>query len=141
LLEFAVHAADEEVVAEVASAFAEALAFQEPDGRLPAKAGVSRPTYRSDVLAQALRLGAWLDGLGYLNGRMWRARLDRLAVSLLELQGTDSGMPFGWPGDLLHHHRNAWAAMFAHQALAYHLANASGVDRPALDPAMIALLV
>ena len=71
---------------------------------------------RSDVIAQALRLGCVLQSLGQLTGSRWDCRLSDIRLSLEQFID-DSGSVSFRP---LRHgpaHYNAWSAMFAHQAL------------------------
>ena len=68
---------------------------------------------RSDVQAQALRVGLLLKGREYLTGSVWSERLDRLAEALLTFVQPDGGVLFAHDQTIA----NTWCAMFAHQAL------------------------
>ena len=99
----------------VERAFERLAALQAPDGSLPA-AVTGSATVRSDVLAQALRVGALLRAAGRLQDESWAPRLDALASALLRHVREDGSVLFTAEGDFL----NAWCAMFAHQALLLH---------------------
>jgi hypothetical protein len=71
---------------------------------------------RSDVLAQALRVGLLLRGRGYLRGGHWAGRLEGLTRALLGSVRPDGGVRFSGDQDIA----NVWCAMFAHQALLLH---------------------
>jgi hypothetical protein len=80
----------------------------------------AEPPARSDVLAQALRVGCLLKGLGHLSGRRWDERLEALARRLAAYVGRDGTVYFfreSTPGPRF---RNTWSAMFAYQALLFH---------------------
>jgi hypothetical protein len=68
---------------------------------------------RSDVLAQALRVGLLLRGRGHLTGSMWEDRLDRLADALLGFVRPDGGVLFSRNEATA----NTRCALFALQAL------------------------
>jgi hypothetical protein len=73
---------------------------------------------RSDVLAQALRAGVVLEAAGQLTGEigeMWQCRRPALHAAVLSRLAPEGGVIFDWVGQ----HRNAWASMFAYQALRY----------------------
>lgn len=70
-------------------------------------------TVRSDVLAQALRIGLMLRGRQRLAGPGWANRLDRLAGVLFGFVQPDGGVLFSRGQSI----SNTWSAMFAHQAL------------------------
>jgi hypothetical protein len=74
---------------------------------------------RSDVLSQALRLGALLRASGRLRGPVWAGRLDLLVARLLEHVRPDGSVAFSHGQDIA----NVWCAMFAHQALVLHEAS------------------
>jgi len=91
--------------------FTDLMDVQASDGTLPET--IRGGTVRSDVLAQALRIGLLLKGREYLTGSVWTERLDRLADALLEFVQPDGGVLFAHD----QHISNTWCAMFAHQAL------------------------
>lgn len=92
--------------------FKRLLSLQRPDGALPALI-ISGSGVRSDVLAQALRVGALLRLGGRLPGEAWERRLSLLADALLRHVRPDGGLAFSRGQEVA----NAWCAMFAHQAL------------------------
>jgi hypothetical protein len=92
--------------------FAQLMDVQAADGTLPETLDGGK--VRSDVLAQALRIGLLLRGREYLTGSEWSRRLDRLAQSLLTFVRADGGVLFSRDQTI----SNTWCAMFAHQALA-----------------------
>jgi hypothetical protein len=92
-------------------AFVRFMALQEPDGSLPPT--VAGGTVRSDVLAQALRMGLLLSSRGYLNEPQWSHKLDLLTDALLRFIRSDGGVLFALDQPMV----NTWCAMFAHQAL------------------------
>lgn len=100
----------------VESIFEEILALQASDGTLPAERHGENRLVRSDVLAQALRVGALLRAEGRLPGIDAGHRLDALASALLRHVRSDGAVLFS----LDHNVPNAWCAMFASQALHLH---------------------
>jgi hypothetical protein len=101
------------------------MELQAADGTLPETVGGG--IVRSDVLAQALRVGMLLRGRGRLEGAQWNDRLHRLADALVGLVQPDGGVLFARHQDVA----NTWCAMFAHQAL--YLYSRRGTDHPAID--------
>ncbi len=91
--------------------FARLMELQAPDGSLPET--VEGGPARSDVLAQALRVGLLLRGRHYLSEPVWNDRIDLLTRALLEYIRPDGGVGFSHDQSI----SNAWCAMFAHQAL------------------------
>ena len=69
---------------------------------------------RSDVIAQALRLGSTLRSLGFLQTNAWNDRLAELRFRL-EAFVADSGAVSFRPLGCVPVHLNTWAAIFAHQ--------------------------
>jgi hypothetical protein len=65
---------------------------QASDGTLPES--IHGGIVRSDVLAEALRVGLLLRGRGYLTGSAWEDRLDRLADALLRFVRPDGAVLF-----------------------------------------------
>jgi hypothetical protein len=107
---------------ELAGAFERLMAHQRADGSLPGSLDAGEQLVRADVLAQALRVGVLLRSRGALDGDGWRQRLDGLARALASHIRHDGSVAF---------HRgdgrgNAWAAMFAHQALVAYVCEAEG---------------
>jgi len=72
---------------------------------------------RSDVLAQALRLGCILRDQEIL-GRDCYPRLHQLAVVLQTFVGKEGAVAFQRTHDA-NVHWNAWSSMFSHQALVF----------------------
>lgn len=92
---------------------------QSSDGTLAERVDLSSADggrVRSDVLAQALRIGLLLRARGYLADAQWGERLDRLADALVGFVRFDGGLLFAKDQTI----SNAWCAMFAHQALYLH---------------------
>ncbi|MET9519202.1 hypothetical protein [Streptomyces sp. NPDC002994] len=89
---------------------------------------------RSDVLAQALRIGLLLRGRGYLQGDHWAGRLEGLTRALLGFVRPDGGVLFSGDQDIA----NVWCAMFTHQALLLHSRSA---DQAPLTAVVSELLV
>ena len=98
-----------------AAVFERLMASQDESGSLPSHLW-GDAIERSDVLAQALRIGALLRGRGRLEGARWARQLDLLAERLVEYVDADGSVRFARGHDT----RNAWCAMFAHQALLWH---------------------
>jgi hypothetical protein len=94
------------------AAFERLMQTQDSAGSLPDRF-VGGTVHRSDVLSQALRIGALLRASGRLQGRAWAHRLDLLACRLLEHVRPDGSVTFSHDQN----RANAWCAMFAHQAL------------------------
>jgi hypothetical protein len=96
------------------------LALENGKGELP-ESPDGEPVWRSDVIAQALRVGLALDADA--------EPLDRLADALVARVRPDGAIAFrpdAEPPQL-----NTWCAMFAEQALRWHAANAA-IDTRAL---------
>ncbi len=93
---------------------------------------------RSDVVAQALRLGSILRQLGYLRPPHWKLFLDALADRLVSFCGSDGAVYFrrASSGRLLH--ANTWSAMFAVQALSAYRSLLTGLP---FNPATVQFLV
>ncbi len=72
---------------------------------------------RSDVLAQALRIGCVLKGEGKLRGLEWDSFLLRMAASLSDFVDEDGTVRFST--DPSSRQLNVWSAIFAHQALCF----------------------
>jgi hypothetical protein len=94
--------------------FARLMELQSSDGTLPET--INGGLVRSDVLAQALRIGLLLRGRGHLAGTTWGGRLDALAHALMGFVRVDGGVLFAMNQTVA----NTWCAMFAHQALYLH---------------------
>lgn len=96
---------------------------QAPDSTLPET--ISGVMVRSDVLAQALRVGLLLRGCGFLRESVWGDRLHRLADALLGYVRPDGGVQSS------HDHAiaNTRCTLFALQAL--YLSARQGAREPA----------
>jgi hypothetical protein len=102
------------------------LRLQAADGSMPSLAVGESRQVRSDVLAQALRVGALLRAADRLQGEDWQRRLDALAAVLLSHVREDGGVLFAIDEESA----NTWCAMFTHQALLLHAcANSSALAR------------
>jgi hypothetical protein len=120
---------------ELAGAYERLMAHQRADGSLPGSLSPGQEVVRADVLAQALRVGALVRSRGALDGDDWRRRLDGLARALCSHIRADGSVAF-------HHgdgRGNAWAAMFAHQALVAYVREAEG--KAQRDDIAVALLI
>ncbi len=84
---------------------------QASDGTLPES--IHGGIVRSDVLAQALRVGLLLRGRGYMTGSAWEDRLDRLADALLRFVRPDGAVLFSHDQAIA----DARSTLFALQAL------------------------
>ena len=73
---------------------------------------------RSDVVAQALRLGRVLRSFGFLQGKAWSNRLEELRL-MIEGFISDSGAVSFCAFGRRPTHFNTWAAIFAYQCFAH----------------------
>lgn len=89
-----------------------------------------RAAGRLDVMAQALRVGSWLQRTGRIDERRV---LDDLAASILAAQHPSGALPFRCEGtESLH--LNVWTSIFSHQALlAYRAIDEAASDAPGAD--------
>lgn len=106
--------AEDEALEVVEQVYVRLMGLQAVDGTLAETTGGG--LVRSDVLAQALRIGLLLRGRGHLRGDHWAERLEGLTRALLGFVRPDGGVLFSGAQDIT----NAWCAMFAHQALLLH---------------------
>ena len=97
----------------VGELLARCLALQRADGSLP-EADVGSPLARSDIIAQALRLGVLLRQENVLSAPS-DAQLDRLATALLAR--VDHAGTIAFDIAAVSPQPNVWCAMFAEQAL------------------------
>ena len=109
----------------IAALLARLLAFQRADGSLPEAEDSDVP--RSDVIAQALRVGLLLRA-DDIDGAPDDAALDRLAAALIARVRADGTLPFR--PDVPAPQPNAWCAMFAEQALRWHALARRGLPLP-----------
>ncbi|MFD7976469.1 hypothetical protein [Streptomyces sp. NPDC059071] len=103
--------ANDEALEAVERLYARLMRLQAADGTLTETTGGG--LVRSDVLAQALRIGRVLRGRGRLQGDGWAGRLGDLTRALLGFVQADGGVRFSRDQEAV----NTWCAMFAHQAL------------------------
>jgi hypothetical protein len=110
---------DQHALANARRAFGMVLGQIDPlSGEAPPIANARDAVTRTDVLAQALRAGLVLEAAGQLTGElgeMWRPRRRALQAAVLERISPEGGVIFDRVGG----HRNAWASMFAWQALRF----------------------
>jgi hypothetical protein len=104
------------ILPRVASQFDALLALAQAGGGVPESVAAGAPAVRRvDVVAQALRVGIFLDL--HLPGRPRnRIALDRLSRTLADQVVPGRGMPFARDDAIAP--ANVWATMFAEQALA-----------------------
>lgn len=120
LLLLALHELDRKAWSLTATVYSAIMEHQAADGSLPASLPDQGVASRSDVIAQALRVGCILKQAGYLTGGHWDIRLKRLANHLLCYCRRDGAVIFNLPKQSSGAHRNAWCAMFAHQAFSFY---------------------
>ena len=114
----ALHGYSDISLEQVAGIYRRIMKHQMPDGCLPSNLVSPDAVVRSDVIAQALRIGSILRDLGYLTDAQELEQLDRLYAALLKFIAPSGAVSF-FPIDGAHPtFWNAWCAMFAHQALA-----------------------
>ncbi len=119
---------DAEAWSLAASVYARLMQAQAPDGSLPSHLEGRGSPLRSDVLAQALRIGCILRSRGYLTQCRWEESLAILGVSLGLFVQADGSVRFSWEGGK--NHRNTWSAVFSHQALCFFEVLSSGQTIP-----------
>jgi hypothetical protein len=110
----------------IAALLARLLRLARADGSLPEAEDSDVP--RSDIIAQALRVGLLLRGV---DGAPDEATLDRLAAALVARVRADGTLPFR--PDVPDPQPNAWCAMFAEQALRWHARARRGLPLPAAE--------
>lgn len=98
-------------LATIAVLYARLMELQAPDGTLPET--ITGGAVRSDVLAQALRVGLMLRSRRHLESDEWAERLAALTAALMGFVRPDGAVLFAQDQEIT----NAWCAMFAHQAL------------------------
>jgi hypothetical protein len=114
---------------QIALLLARCLALQNADGTLP-EADVGTALPRSDVIAQALRLGLLLDAQGI--DTIDAAALQRLALALIarvDASGHIAFVPDSGTGT----QPNIWCGMFAEQALRWYALRSDGKPLPAAE--------
>jgi hypothetical protein len=75
------------------------------------------PPLRSDVIAQALRVGCILASQGRLDSVKWKEKLSALAKSLMNFANADGSISFFPKAGSYKKYWNTWCAMFSYQAL------------------------
>jgi hypothetical protein len=93
------------------------MACQRNDGGLPASRRKPDLPDRSDVTAQALRVGCILKALGRWSDE--RFRLKALSCHLARFESSDGAVCFYPKGATGENYRNVWNAMFSFQALSF----------------------
>ncbi len=114
---------------EVAALLARMLGLQRDDGSLPeAEHGSELP--RSDIIAQALRIGLQLRARSVEHAPDDRA-LGQLAGALLGRVGADGSVSFR--NDVADREPNVWCSLFAEQALRWYAQWNEGATLPAVE--------
>lgn len=108
---------DEEAWSLAAGVYTKLMEAQSPEGSLPSRLNGTGGPLRSDVLAQALRIGCILRSRGYLSQFRWEEKLAALATALEFFVQNDGPVQFCQDG--IERHRNTWSAIFSHQALCF----------------------
>lgn len=115
-----IEAGDRSYGTRVAEVYTRLMEYQAKDGSLPANiVGHSRLT-RSDVLAQALRIGCLLVQTNYLDKGVWIDRLHLLAENLTRHIHLSGAVCFQRPDEEGARHWNVWCTMFTYQAFCYY---------------------
>jgi hypothetical protein len=104
----------------VTQIYSQIMEKQAENGSLPANFDHHPPSIRSDVLAQALRIGCLLVSENYLEGSIWLNRLDLLAQSLLGYLHPSGCVGFEHTEPAGIRHWNVWCTMFTYQAFCYY---------------------
>jgi hypothetical protein len=108
--------------------FSDIMRFITPAGHLPESTQPGAAP-RSDVLAQALRIGCVLVERNLLPISL-RRTLDQMAAALQDFVAADGSVYFRLPTSTAAVQRNVWSAMFAHQAFTYFDSVANGRRLP-----------
>lgn len=123
----------------VESIYSEVMRQQSLNGGLPASLAEDCDEQRSDVIAQALRVGSILKSKGLIQGEQWDVKLDKLAASLekyfLDGQGAVTFFEKNSSKPLFY---NAWATMFTFQALYFYELATEG---KALDDSILRYII
>lgn len=114
---------------QIADLLSRVLSLQRHDGSLPeAERGSELP--RSDIIAQALRIGLHLRARSVGDGPDDH-ELGLLADALLRRVGADGSVCFRT--DVADREPNVWCSMFAEQALRWYAQWSEGADLPAVE--------
>lgn len=112
------HGRDEGAWQLAARLYSRLMEAQLTEGGLPSCLNDTCTPPRSDVLAQALRVGSILRSRNCLNGSGWEERLASLATALRSFVQNDGSVQFCREGK--ERHRNTWCALFSHQAFCFY---------------------
>lgn len=96
--------------------YTDVMAYYGSDGNFSFGISTEQVCFRSDVIAQALRIGIILKEIGLLHQTHWKEKLDRLYRCLARYVGQDGGVRFVPDDGISQTHWNVWCAMFAFQA-------------------------
>ncbi|MEO8672868.1 MAG: hypothetical protein ABI411_16230 [Tahibacter sp.] len=113
---------------DIADLLSRCLALVDTDGNLPETEGETESVPRSDIIAQALRIGLLLRGAS-TPGAPAASSLTRLAQQLVGRVLPDGTIAFR--PDVKEPQANVWCAMFAEQALRWYARQARGEQLPA----------
>ncbi len=113
---------DEEALKSAAKVFEFVMRSQKANGALPAQLGDASAPERSDVVAQALRMGCILMDLGLLGNSESEVaqRLGALARCLSRFIDRRGAVSFFEIGGGNQEYWNAWCAMFSYQACCFY---------------------
>ena len=105
-------------------AYLQIIGMRSPAARLAPYFNGSASENRSDVLAQALRMGCILRSRGGLKSPTFDRKLQHLAEVLAQFVTDDGAVLFSQSPP--YRHRNVWSSIFAHQALSFYEVVAGG---------------
>jgi hypothetical protein len=123
----AVNGWDPEAWRILADAYLQAVGMKNPAARYAHLFNGAASENRSDVLAQALRMGCILRGRDLIENALLDEKLDHLYLALRSFATPDGGLLFSKAAPP---HENAWSALFAHQALSFYEAVNAGHPAP-----------
>lgn len=110
--------------------FEHLMAFQRKDGGLPVSFTDTDAADRSDVVAQALRIGCILKALGRLANTIHISRLALLSRNLARFVSPEGSVCF-YPQTVKEGiYRNVWSAMFSFQAFLFYNGLEEGTATP-----------
>jgi len=99
-------------------AYLQIIGMQSPAARMAPYFNGSASENRSDVLAQALRMGCILRSRAGLDSPVFDRKLQHLAEVLQQFVTDDGAVLFSLSPP--YRHKNVWSSMFAHQALCFY---------------------
>lgn len=111
---------------DVQRVYTEIMRHQTLNGGLASSLAGNSDDQRSDVIAQALRVGVILKSKCMINGEFWDAKLDKLAASLENYIVDHGAVTFFEKNSLKPIFYNAWTSMFTFQALYFYELAAQG---------------